>query len=496
MYTFTNFEEENLALEIERKYLLKSANIVDILKKDGVGLSKDDITQFYTRIDDEGETRLRKSGDKFTITTKRGKGMVREETEEVISKKLFKLTKKNIIGSQIKKSRYSFKFQNFPVSIDVYKGQLAGLFVLEIEFSDEDVALKHKLPQIFQNEIIKEVTEDRQYKNYHLSLFGNPLLTTPIGDIFHNIEKEPFEYDFLPKLSPSGSAYGCIRSVFFSLYRKIIFHQEEYLLHERNEDLHQFRVNIRKSRSLLQCVDGIFEQSIQQRFIVDLKTVANASNSKRDMDVFLEYLDSLDELEAETISAVLQSDKEDLNEVITLLRSEKYNLIMQEWDVVLRDEDGFFKGDNAHLPYKKVGAIAILKRLKKMKKKLSFLNEWARLEKFHTIRIEFKKLRYLSEYFSLFFENTNLKQLLKVSKKMQNIFGLLQDRDAGFSILESINSHEDFISNVEIMHANEVLQEILQDEMYSLKSDILYGKKRLFKLLDSCIKDLKVYVGD
>lgn len=486
-----------MRLEIERKYLLKSSNIIEILKKDGINFNQESIVQFYTSISEHSETRLRKSDNKFTIATKRGIGMVREEKEESINKKLFNLAKKNILGEQITKSRYSFKFQNFPANIDIYEDNLLGLFILEIEFNDEDIAIRHKLPQIFEDEIIKEVTDDKKYKNKYLSLYGNPIfLTTQLNELITNVEREPMKYDFLPYLPPASKAYDCLRVVFLSLLEKTIYHQKQYINYQYNEDLHQFRVNIRKFRSLLQCMDKIFDINIQKRFIIDLKTIANASNSKRDMDVFLEYLDNLDDLEAEKIFKLLKDSQKDSNEVISLFESQDYNNIIEELGVVLRDENGFFEGENAKLPYKKVGAIAIAKRLKKMKNKLNLLDEWAELEKFHSIRIEFKKLRYITEYFSIFFGHTNIKKLSISSKKMQNIFGLLQDRDVGFNILKNMDLNEEFISNVEIMQAKELLCEIIQDEIYSLKCDILYSKKKFKKLLNKCLKELEVYVGD
>lgn len=486
-----------MSLEIERKYLLKSSNILDLLKDDGVNFITKSITQFYTHVDKNYEIRYRKSGDTYEMSTKNGTGMVREEQEQSINEEIFKISKKDALGVTIKKRRYSFKLDNLSTSIDVYKSPFENLCILEIEFLDEKRASNYILPNIFQNEIEKEVTQNSEFKNKYLALFGNPLFkNTNLHEVFENIQKSPFEYDFLSHIPPALNSYGACRAIFWSLDKKIAFHKNRYLKNENNEDLHQIRVNIRKTRSLLQCMEGIFDNSIKQRFIADFKTIANASNSKRDMDVFSEYLEGLDEIEAEIILESLHQSEVNSHEVLNVLKGDFYSRVLQEWDVVLKDDDGFFKGNFSAYPFKKIGAIAIFKRLKKMKKKLSLLDEWVELERFHSIRIEFKKLRYLSEYFSTLFENTSLPQLLKTSKKMQNIFGLLQDRDAGFKMLKSIENEDRFASNVEFMYSSEVIQEILKDDIYSLKCRILYGKETLFKLLNRCMKDLKVYIGE
>lgn len=485
-----------MALEIERKYLLKSKKLIDLLQDEGLVLDKDSITQVYTRIDKKSEVRLRKKGDKYTMTSKIGDGMVREEKEEKVSEKLFKLAKKTAIGDVIKKSRYSFKLQNFPTSIDIYDGNLEGLVILEIEFPSQEIANSYKLFELFSQQIEKDVTFDSRFKNQNLALYGNPNFKDgwDLQKIFDGIKDAPFEFKFLDILPSSIEVYDGIRAVFYSMYEKIIAHQSSFLQGQNSEDLHQFRVNIRKTRSLLQSIDGVFEESIKDRFIQDLKLIATATNTKRDMDVFKEYLDTLDEIEAEDILEILEQEEIHTKEVCEMLQSETYTRVMQEWGVVLRDEDRFFMGEMAQEPYKKIGAISIIKRLKKMKKKLSVLDECIDVTYFHAVRIEFKRLRYLAESFSPFFANSSVDEMMKVSKKMQSLFGTLQDRDVGVEILRRFESSDEFAPNVHVMYSKEVVEEILNDEIYALRSDILMGKEALFKVLNSCIKDLKIYI--
>lgn len=485
-----------MALEIEKKYLLKSADIIKILSGEGLSFEKKNISQIYTRIEQNSEVRLRKSNNSYVMTTKEGQGLKRSEKEEVVSQKLYQLAKKSAIGDCIKKTRYQFKLQNLPTCIDIYDGKFKNLVILEIEFPDEMSANSYQLPPIFKDEIAKEVTLDESYKNKNLALYGKSSFDNnlSLNELFANINKEPFEYKFLKDLPPAISAYDGIRAIYYSLSKKILFYQEKFLKSNEVEALHQFRVNIRKTRSLLQSMSKIFDDTINNRFIKDLKLIALSTNQKRDMDVFMEYLDTLDEIEAEEIKEALKS-QEDLhvNNVHEMLHSEEYARIMQEWGVVIKDEDGFFKGKMGNSPLKKVGAISLIKRLKKMKKKLLVLDESTQLYHFHSVRIEFKRLRYLSEFFSEFFTQKSIEQTMVVSKKMQSLFGTLQDRDVANEILFGMENSEKFASNIEIMHAKEVLHEIINDEIYSLKYEILKGKKSLFSVLKSSINDLEKY---
>lgn len=485
-----------MALEIEKKYLLKSADIVKILSDEGLNFEKKSITQIYTRIDKNSEVRLRKINSSYVMTTKEGQGLKRNEREEVISEKLFKLAKKSAIGDYIKKTRYLFKLQNLPTCIDIYDDKFKNLAILEIEFPDEMMANSYQLLPMFKNEIIKDVTLDEAYKNKNLALFGRVDFKSGISlqSIFQSLKKEPFKYKFLLDLPSAICAYDGIRTIYYSLYEKILFYQNTFLKTNDVEALHQFRVNIRKTRSLLQSMQGVFDATINSRFIKDLKLIASSTNQKRDMDVFMEYLDTLDEIEAEEILEALK-DQGDFHtdKVCEMLNSEEYARVMQEWGVVIRDEDGFFKGEMGNYPLKKIGAISLIKRLKRMKKRLNILYESTELYHFHSVRIEFKRLRYLSEFFSILFKDKSIENTMIVSKKMQSLFGTLQDRDVANEILLNLENSDKFASNIEIMHAKEVLHEIINDDIYSLKYEILKGKKSLFKVINSSIKDLEKY---
>ncbi len=481
-----------MAIEIEKKYLLKSKDILQVLKNEGLEFKKEHITQIYTKITDTKETRVRKCDNEYFLTSKIGKGLKRKELERKIDVKLFEFAEQNRIGQSIQKIRHTFKLQNKAANIDIYELQLDGLIVLEVEFEDEQTANTYVLPNIFQEQVIKDVTTDEAYKNKNLALYGcqNQI---DMGELFDSIKREPFEQEFLKRL-PINS-YDGMRSIYYSLYGRIDFFKDIYLQNQNNEALHQFRVNIRKTRSLLQSLSGVFDTKINTRFIQDFKLIANATNSQRDIDVFKEYLNELDELEAEGVLELLDKNETACeNDILAMFKGEEYAKNMQEWLVVLQDEDRFFEGEKANCPIKTVAAKTLLKRLKKIKTKLENLQEDTELEKFHTARIEFKRLRYLAEFFNELLGLLSLEKTIKLSKKMQTLFGTLQDRDTADKILTKLENDERFSSDVLAIHSIETIKELLIDDVYSLKCDILTNKKSLFDTLNECLKDLKIYI--
>jgi CYTH domain-containing protein len=163
--------------EIERKYLLKENFDIDILKKSNLEYETFDIIQVYTKIEDEDEfeQRIRKFGDGYFKAEKTGKGKTRQEKEWVITKDEFDKESKEIAGIPIEKDRYQIKDPRYrEIVIDIYKGKLAPLRIIEVEFLTNVDSANFKPPRWLSKYIVKEVTEDHRYKNKNLFQKGRP----------------------------------------------------------------------------------------------------------------------------------------------------------------------------------------------------------------------------------------------------------------------------------------------------------------------------------
>lgn len=151
--------------EIERKFLLTKMPEIDLQ-------STTCIRQGYiSQSQDSVEIRLRRKGDAFFMTFKRGRGLVRDEVEirinEADFQRLWPLTQ----GRQVEKRRSKTILENgLTVEIDQFSGALSGLLLCEVEFGDEARAGDFVPPQWFGT----EVTEDGRYKNKSLAENGIP----------------------------------------------------------------------------------------------------------------------------------------------------------------------------------------------------------------------------------------------------------------------------------------------------------------------------------
>lgn len=90
-----------------------------------------------------------------------------EETEFKISNSEYQdfLKKGNPDKCTIEKTRFVFKWHDQVFELDLFKGHLKGLAILEIELPEKDTTVE--LPPFLP--VIKEVTKDKNFNNFSLA---------------------------------------------------------------------------------------------------------------------------------------------------------------------------------------------------------------------------------------------------------------------------------------------------------------------------------------
>lgn len=473
-----------MVLEIERKFVLDGILAIDALKRDGILLDSKNVMQFYTKITPLEEIRFRKSENNLTMTKKIGKGMVRQEFEEICDEKSYKKAFKNSIAIPIEKDRFEFKINNLPANIDIYKGALEGLVTLEIEFLKVEDANNFIMPDFLANHITSEITEDERYKNKNLALFGIPDMKF---DVKKALEILDTNKDIKLSFPSSIRSIDAARVLFFQIYKFIEFHKEEYLKTSNEEELHQIRVNLRKTRSLLKLLNKIFDEKLTVHFSKNFKVLANSTNAKRDIDVFLEFLKK--QKKAKSITKILENIKNRQNdEIKAMLISPQSNETFRDWEIFLKEDSGFYKGEDYDKPIKKIVAKAIRTQILKLKKDLLILNSERENAIFHETRIELKKLRYLFENFIDLFAIRSLEKCKDRAKEIQELFGDLQDRDIWLLILDNIEKEQGIDDR-----AITKLKSKIYKQIFKIRDEILEEKIKFIKNLSKVSKNLKIY---
>lgn len=159
-----------IPVEIERKYLIEMPNMEEIARI--TPITTIDIVQNYLISEQEGvERRIRQRGIDgkylYYLTEKKKINMVKRlERGRRISQNdyLYLLTKVDTSLKQIMKKRICFVYERQYFELDVYEFS-KDKAILEIELTEENEEVK--IPDFIH--IIKEVTDDKRYKNYELA---------------------------------------------------------------------------------------------------------------------------------------------------------------------------------------------------------------------------------------------------------------------------------------------------------------------------------------
>lgn len=156
-------------LEIERKFLIN--DIPENLES----CEKQEILQWYfknhkksTRVRQTISTKKWRKYNKYYITQKQGKWLVRQETEKEISEKKFFDYREFAKENQIKKTRYFYPYQSYIIEINEFHNQLEWLRMSEVEFWSVEESKKF-VPPYWCN---KEITKQKESNNDYLSVYG------------------------------------------------------------------------------------------------------------------------------------------------------------------------------------------------------------------------------------------------------------------------------------------------------------------------------------
>lgn len=165
-------------LEIERKFLVKfptSWSALSEMFDELMDVKR--ISQTYLKPEgDEPAARVRKTIEGLTGETetvyhfnqkKPVDSGVHEETEREINKSQYEkyLKQSNPGKVAVEKTRFVFKYNDQVFELDVFKGALKGLAILEIELEEKDETVE--LPPFLK--LIREVTKDKKFTNFALA---------------------------------------------------------------------------------------------------------------------------------------------------------------------------------------------------------------------------------------------------------------------------------------------------------------------------------------
>jgi CHAD domain-containing protein len=215
------------------------------------------------------------------------------------------------------------------------------------------------------------------------------------------------------------------------------------------EFLHDFRVAIRRTRSVLREMRGVFTPGDLKHLRDEFKWLQTQTGPTRDLDVYLQEF-------AQLRSLAPDARQDDLGPLEPLLRerhrraraameqaltSERARRLRQEWGdllptLVLRSED---ERADATRPIAKLTAERIRKVHRKMVRMGRAITPESAPDEYHELRKKGKELRYLLELFGApLFDPAVVKPMIKTLKRLQDVLGLHQDREIQIEMLTEL----------------------------------------------------------
>lgn len=236
------------------------------------------------------------------------------------------------------------------------------------------------------------------------------------------------------ELSAGMLAHEALGEIHLALLRAILHNQEGVLQNRDPEFLHDFRVAVRRTRSALTQVKGVFPEAVAERIRVALSSLTLVTGPARDLDVFLEKLESYETGLPERVRQELVRVKELARRrrreqqpvVARVLNSGAWTDAVKRWETFLVSETGpqtFPKKGR-----RPIGAVAS-KRIRKAYRRVVRRESLAGLEieSLHRLRIDCKKLRYLLEFFRSLYSAREAAALIKSLKSLQSVLGDIHD---------------------------------------------------------------------
>ena len=202
-----------------------------------------------------------------------------------------------------------------------------------------------------------------------------------------------------------------------------------------SEFLHDFRVAVRRTRSALTQIKGVFTDKQVAYFSERFSWLGQITGPTRDMHVYLldfsKYRDSLPERFRSDLkplkSFLREHQRKELNKLVKRMSSPEFEELFNEWRNFLLHDALSEEGESAT---QKVGEVAS-KRIAKMYQRVMdegrAINASSVPEDLHELRKSCKKLRYLMEFFVSIYPPDLINGLIKEIKQLLDNLGDFQD---------------------------------------------------------------------
>ena len=199
------------------------------------------------------------------------------------------------------------------------------------------------------------------------------------------------------------------------------------------EFLHDFRVAVRRTRSLLGQIKHVFPPDAVEHFSTEFSWLGRLTGAPRDMDVLMLALrERRAELPADDLAAVTaflgDAQQQEHRTLVETLDGERYRRLISEWQAFLQQR--VTSGPvprNARIPLVDVVSSRAWRLYRRIVASSETIDGGTAPERLHEVRITAKKLRYLVDVTPSFGEARDPARILGALKKLQRVLGDFND---------------------------------------------------------------------
>lgn len=247
-------------------------------------------------------------------------------------------------------------------------------------------------------------------------------------------------------LQPQMRADVAVRTVLKRLLSDMLANEPGTLADLDSEFLHDFRVAVRRTRSLLGELKRIVAPATLKRFRGEFAWLGGLTGGVRDLDVYLlkfdRYQASLPASLREGLKPLREflrykQHREHSEQLVKALRSARYRKLKQQWGRYL--DSPIPKRPTARDAKKPVLEVAGRRTWKMYKRVIGegrAITDESAPGELHELRKSCKKLRYLMEFFQSLYPKKAIKLLIGELKQLQDNLGDFQDLDVQIHALQ------------------------------------------------------------
>lgn len=258
--------------------------------------------------------------------------------------------------------------------------------------------------------------------------------TTPYEDALAFASRTPStgEQDATAQLRPETPAPAAIASVLARFAAVIEDNVAGTISAIDTEFLHDLRVAVRRTRSILKLAGDVLPANLAERFAPEFKWLGDLTTPVRDLDVYLLELDSM-------AARLASADPHDLDpfrsflvrhraaerrRLVRGLRSQRFQQVMSDWQTALAQVTAEANGGPAAAALSRQRIDRAFRKVVRRGKRISADSP---SEQVHELRKRCKELRYLLEIFRPVCADAPYRPLIKELKALQETLGDFQD---------------------------------------------------------------------